>query len=54
MARIEDLVTATPVFSDLDLFADISDSNNAKKNTIGQKVKAGLSDPTVTADDLQD
>lgn len=54
MARIEDLVTATPVFSDLDLFADISDSNNAKKNTIGQKVKAGLADPTVTADDLQD
>jgi len=54
MARIEDLPLATPVYNDIDLFADISDSNNAKKNTIGQKVKAGLSDPTVTADDLQD
>ena len=54
MARIEDLPLATPVYNDIDLFADISDSNNAKSNTIGSKVKAGLSDPTVTADDLQD
>ena len=54
MARIEDLPLATPVYNDIDLFADISDSNNAKSNTIGSKVKAWLSDPTVTADDLQD
>ena len=54
MARIEDLVTATPVSSDLDIFVDISDSNNAKKNTIWQKVKAWLADPIVTADDLTD
>lgn len=54
MARIEDLPLATPVYNDIDLFADISDSNNAKSNTIGSKVKAGLADPTVTADDLQD
>ena len=54
MARIEDLPLATPVYNDIDLFADISDSNNAKSNTIGSKVKAWLADPAVTADDLQD
>jgi hypothetical protein len=38
--------------TDLQPFVDVSDSNLLKKATIGQIVKAGIVDPSVTSDDM--
>jgi glutaredoxin len=41
-----------PLATDFDITIDSQDSNLTKRTEIRKKVKAGLSDPSITADDI--
>ena len=53
MSQIQSLpILTNPLYTDYDITIDSQDSNKTKRTQIWKKVKAGLSDPAITADDI--